>query len=71
MTTVQANHHHHVLWRPEDDYKVKPTLEEGDIYRPDILAVVDTAIDSLSADLRELNLDIHGVLLTRNTDVLY
>jgi hypothetical protein len=68
MTIAQANNH--VLWRPEDDYKVKPTLEEGDIYRPDILAVVDTAIDSLSSDLRELNLDVHGVLLTRNINVL-
>lgn len=57
MTIAQANNH--VLWRPEDDYKVEPTLEEGDVYRPDILEVVDTAIDSLSSDLRELNLDIH------------
>lgn len=55
MTIGQAD----VLWRPEDDYKVKPTLEEGDIYRPDILKVVETAIDSLSGKLRELSLDIH------------
>jgi hypothetical protein len=70
MTIVQAD----VLWRPEDDYKVKPTLEEGVIYRPDILTVIDTVIDSLSGDLRELNLDIHGKIMCLtpgNTDVLY
>ncbi|OAX43728.1 hypothetical protein K503DRAFT_65789 [Rhizopogon vinicolor AM-OR11-026] len=55
MAIAQAE----VLWRPEDDYRVKPTLEEGDVYRPDILAVIDAAVDSLSIDLRELNLDIH------------
>ncbi|OJA16528.1 hypothetical protein AZE42_00615 [Rhizopogon vesiculosus] len=55
MAMAQAE----VLWRPEDDYRVKPTLEEGDVYRPDILAVIDAAVDSLSSDLRELNLDIH------------
>lgn len=59
MTIGQAD----VLWRPEDDYKVKPTLEEGDIYRPDILKVVETAIDNLSGKLRELSLDIHGKIM--------
>ncbi|KAJ8596035.1 hypothetical protein M405DRAFT_871522 [Rhizopogon salebrosus TDB-379] len=37
----------------------KRTLEEGEVYRPDILAVVDVTIDSLSTDLRVLSLDIH------------
>ncbi|OJA16516.1 hypothetical protein AZE42_00617 [Rhizopogon vesiculosus] len=59
MAIAQAD----VLWRPEDDYRVKPTLEEGDVYRPDILAVINAAVDSLSRDLRELNLDIHGEVM--------
>jgi hypothetical protein len=41
----------------------KPTLEEGEVYRPDILAVIDATIDSLSSDLRVLSLDIHGMVL--------
>lgn len=52
--------HNDVLWQPEDDHRAKPTLEDGDIYQPDILAVIDATVDSLSSDLRELNLDIHG-----------
>ncbi|KAH7920193.1 hypothetical protein BV22DRAFT_1114976 [Leucogyrophana mollusca] len=48
-----------VVWRPEDDPKVRPPLEKGDVYRPDILDVIDNAIDGLSGDLRKLSLDIH------------
>lgn len=58
--------HTDVLWRPEDDYRVKPTLEEGEVHRPDILAVINAAIDSLSSDLRALNLDIHGEVIIMN-----
>jgi hypothetical protein len=53
-----------ILWRPEDDHAVKPTLDEGEVHRPDILAVIDTTIDNLSSDLRELNLDIHGEVMS-------
>ncbi|KAJ8596036.1 hypothetical protein M405DRAFT_856773 [Rhizopogon salebrosus TDB-379] len=49
-----------ILWRPEDDHTVKPTLDEGEVHRPDILAVIDATVDNLSSDLRGLNLDIHG-----------
>jgi len=59
MTVVSTD----VLWRPEDDHRAQPTLKEGDVYRPDIVAVVDAAVDSLSNDLRQLNLDIHGEVM--------
>jgi hypothetical protein len=53
-----------ILWRPEDDHTVKPTLDEGEVHRPDILAVIDATVDNLSSDLRELNLDIHGEVMS-------
>ncbi|KAH7911494.1 hypothetical protein BJ138DRAFT_1135350 [Hygrophoropsis aurantiaca] len=48
-----------IVWRPEDDPDIRPPLEEGEVYRPDILTVIEDAIDGLSDDLRNLSLDIH------------
>ncbi|KAG2130100.1 hypothetical protein BD769DRAFT_1627921 [Suillus cothurnatus] len=48
-----------VVWRPEDDSKIRPPLQEGQVYRPDILNVIETTLDGLSEELRALSLDIH------------
>ncbi|EGO26698.1 hypothetical protein SERLADRAFT_436510 [Serpula lacrymans var. lacrymans S7.9] len=48
-----------IIWRPEDDPLVRPPLEKGDVYRPDILKIVEATIDGMSEDLRNLSLDIH------------
>ncbi|KAG1903599.1 uncharacterized protein F5891DRAFT_1017195 [Suillus fuscotomentosus] len=48
-----------VVWRPEDDSKIRPPLHEGQVYRPDILNVIETTLDGLSGELRALSLDIH------------
>ncbi|KAG1861202.1 hypothetical protein DFJ58DRAFT_905462 [Suillus subalutaceus] len=48
-----------IPWRPEDDPNIKPPLQEGQVYRPDILNVIETSIDGLSGELRALSLDIH------------
>ncbi|KIO02232.1 hypothetical protein M404DRAFT_148339 [Pisolithus tinctorius Marx 270] len=46
-----------VVWRPGDQ-KPRPPLLEGDVYRPDILQIIEKTIDELSPALRELSLDI-------------
>ncbi|OAX43727.1 hypothetical protein K503DRAFT_765585 [Rhizopogon vinicolor AM-OR11-026] len=46
-------------WRPEDDPKIRPPLHEGEVYRPDILNIIETSIDGLNIELRALSLDIH------------
>ena len=48
-----------VVWRPDTDQS-RPPLIPGDVYRPDILAVIDQTIDSLRPQLRELSDKIHG-----------
>ncbi|KAI9458998.1 hypothetical protein HD554DRAFT_2138142 [Boletus coccyginus] len=48
-----------VVWRPDTD-PIKPTLLPGDVYRPDILAVIEETIDSLRPQLRELSDKIHA-----------
>lgn len=52
-----------VVWRPDTD-PTKPPLLPGDVYRPDILAVIEQTIDSLRPQLRELSDKIHGKGLT-------
>lgn len=49
-----------IVWRPEDDPKIRPPLHKGKVYRPDILDGIETSIDGLSGELRALSLDIHG-----------
>jgi len=46
-----------VVWRPGDQ-KTKPPPLEGDIYRPDILEVIEKTIDELSPALSALSQDI-------------
>ncbi|KAJ8596037.1 hypothetical protein M405DRAFT_782165 [Rhizopogon salebrosus TDB-379] len=47
------------VWRPEDDPKIRPPLHVGEVYRPDILNVIESSIDGLSEELRALSLNIH------------
>lgn len=47
------------VWRPNTN-PVKPPLLAGDVYRPDILTVIEQTIDSLRPQLRELSDKIHG-----------
>ncbi|KAG2136021.1 hypothetical protein DEU56DRAFT_806055 [Suillus clintonianus] len=49
-----------IVWRPEDDPDIRPPKQEGQVYRPDMLNVIDTTLDGLSSELRALSLDIHG-----------
>jgi len=48
-----------ILWRP-DANQPKPALLPGDVYRPDILDVIEGTIDSLRPQLRELSDKIHA-----------
>jgi len=48
-----------IVWRPEDDPNIRPSLQEGQVNRPEILDVIETSIDGLSGELRMLSLDIH------------
>ncbi|KIK95676.1 hypothetical protein PAXRUDRAFT_11292 [Paxillus rubicundulus Ve08.2h10] len=49
------------LWRPDTDQaRLSPLLLQGDVYRPDILAEIESSIDSLSPKLRELSNKIHA-----------
>ncbi|KAI6038611.1 hypothetical protein EDC04DRAFT_2569507 [Pisolithus marmoratus] len=49
-----------VVWRPGDQ-KPRPPLLEGNVYRPDILEIIEKTIDELSPALRELSQDILGM----------
>lgn len=51
-----------VVWRPNTD-PTKPPLLPGDVYRSDILAVIEQTIDLLSPQLRDLSDKIHGECL--------
>ncbi|KAH0831178.1 hypothetical protein J3R83DRAFT_13755 [Lanmaoa asiatica] len=50
------------LWRPDIDPNQSrgPTLLSGEVYRPDILAVIERTIDALCPALRTLSDKIHG-----------
>ncbi|EGO26697.1 hypothetical protein SERLADRAFT_436509 [Serpula lacrymans var. lacrymans S7.9] len=48
-----------IIWRPDDDHTIRPPRKEGEVYRPDILEVIESTIDGLSGELRKLSLDIH------------
>ncbi|KAI6102674.1 hypothetical protein EV401DRAFT_739653 [Pisolithus croceorrhizus] len=52
-----------VVWRPGGQ-KPRPSLLEGDVYRPDILEIIEKTIDELSPALRELSQDILGTSLS-------
>jgi len=56
MTTPQALP---PVWRPEDPGKPTPVQPSNDIYRPDILKVIETRITELDGELRALSVDIH------------
>ncbi|KIJ16334.1 hypothetical protein PAXINDRAFT_10791 [Paxillus involutus ATCC 200175] len=44
-----------ILWRPDTDQAKFPIPSQGDVYRPAILAEIESSIDSLSPKLRELS----------------
>ncbi|KAI6014998.1 hypothetical protein F5J12DRAFT_512954 [Pisolithus orientalis] len=46
-----------IVWRP-GDRKPRPSLLKGDVYRPDILQIIEKTINELSPALRELSQDI-------------
>jgi len=54
-----------VLWRPDTDQS-RPPLVSGEVYRPDILAVIERTIDDLRPALRALSDKIHGASSTRS-----
>ncbi|KAG8216048.1 hypothetical protein J3R82DRAFT_8047 [Butyriboletus roseoflavus] len=47
------------LWRPDKDQS-RPPLLQGEVYRPDILAVIERTIDALRPALRTLSDKIHA-----------
>lgn len=52
-----------VIWELGDQ-KTRPPLLDGDVYRPDILEIIEKTIDELSPALRELSLDIHSMFFS-------
>lgn len=48
------------IWRPGDQ-TTRPQGLDGDVYRPDILEVIEKTIDELNPALRKLSLDILSV----------
>jgi hypothetical protein len=52
-----------VAWRPEDPEQAIARTE--DVYKPDILKVIETRIDDLTDDLTRLSLDISGMPRSR------
>ncbi|KAF8842839.1 hypothetical protein BDN67DRAFT_946942 [Paxillus ammoniavirescens] len=49
-----------IMWRPDQARLSPRLLLQGDVYRPDILAEIESSIDSLSPRLRELSNKIHA-----------
>ncbi|KAL4072220.1 hypothetical protein V8B97DRAFT_1944099 [Scleroderma yunnanense] len=47
----------HIVWRPGDQ-NTRPTLLDGEVYRPNVLEVIEKTIDELSPALREVSQDI-------------
>lgn len=52
------------LWRPGDLAQPTPARPcFNELYRPDILETIEAKIEEMDAELRELSLDIHGIVL--------
>ena len=52
-----------LLWRPDGNQSRPPLVSAslaGEVYRPDILAVIERTIDELGPALRTLSDKIHG-----------
>ncbi|KAF8452522.1 hypothetical protein L210DRAFT_3639026 [Boletus edulis BED1] len=47
------------LWRPDTDQS-RPPVKQGEVYRPDILAVIEQTIDGLRPALKALSDKIHA-----------
>ena len=61
-----------IIWKPGDQ-TTRSTPLEGEVYRPDVLEVIEKAIKELSPELRELSLDIHSTFFAcdRRADTIY
>jgi hypothetical protein len=46
------------FWRVEES--LQPSFSNAPVWRPDLLATIESTIDSLNTDLRELSLNIHS-----------
>ena len=53
------------VWRPDDTAQPTPAQPgSSQLYRPDILETIEAKIKEMDAELRELSLDIHGIIDT-------
>ena len=51
------------VWRPEDQAEPTPSRPgSSQLYRPDILETIEAKIKEMDTELRELSLDIHGII---------
>ena len=51
------------VWRPDDTAQPTPCQPgSSPLYRPDILETIEAKIKEMDAELRELSLDIHGII---------
>ena len=55
------------VWRPEDTAQPTPTQPGfSQLYRSDILETIEAKIKEMDAELKELSLDIHGIIKTHH-----
>lgn len=66
---VQPEEKNSGFWRLDEGLKSRPV--DAPIWRPDILATVETLIDYLDVELRELSLDIHSKHLIKLLGRIY
>ena len=51
------------VWRPDDPAQPAPAQPgSSQLYRPDILETIEAKIKEMDGELRELSLDIHGII---------
>ena len=56
------------VWRPDDTAQPTPRQPgSNQLYRPDILETIEAKIKEMDAELRELSLDIHGIIDIRHS----
>jgi len=52
-----------IVWRPDDTAQPTPSQPGStQLYRPDILETIEAKIKEMDPELRELSLDIHGII---------
>lgn len=51
-------------WHPDDKVQPNPSSPgSSQLYRPDILETIEAKISEMDTELRELSLDIHGMIM--------